>query len=253
MPVHRWTRIFSGGFHHFHTGWITRIGDELNNGLLPPEFYAAAEQVAGHRNPDVIALERSESVVESGQPSTAGGVLVAEAPPRVSYEFIADSAEYAARANRIAVRHVSSDRIVSIIEVVSPGNKHSHPALEQLRNKVAAMIESGIHLLIVDLIPPNAINPDGLPRALEIERNELIPSVTTEQPFSLCSLQIEHPVHGYVELCGVGETLPEMPLFLTPERYISLPLEHSYMATWNAFPAAWKKIVLGTKEGSHDS
>ena len=44
MPVHDWTRVDAGIFHDFHLEWISRIKHALNSGILPPEYYALAEQ-----------------------------------------------------------------------------------------------------------------------------------------------------------------------------------------------------------------
>ena len=57
MPIHDWTRVESGIFHDFHGYWIQLIKAALNAGLLPPEYYALAEQVAVGVQPDVIALK----------------------------------------------------------------------------------------------------------------------------------------------------------------------------------------------------
>jgi hypothetical protein len=43
MPIHDWTRVGAGIFHHFHQRWLAAISDALNSGLLPPEYYALAE------------------------------------------------------------------------------------------------------------------------------------------------------------------------------------------------------------------
>jgi len=40
MPIHGWTRLEPGDFHHFHQRWISAITDSLNGGLLPPEYMA---------------------------------------------------------------------------------------------------------------------------------------------------------------------------------------------------------------------
>ena len=42
---------------------------------------------------------------------------------------------------------------------------------------------------------------------------------------------------------GVGETLPEMPLFLTRQSHVLVPLETTYQATWDACPAAIQKLL----------
>jgi hypothetical protein len=45
---------------------------------------------------------------------------------------------------------------------------------------------------------------------------------------------------AYVENVAVGERLPDMPIFLTPDYYVPCPLEASYEVTWGVFPAALK-------------
>jgi hypothetical protein len=47
MPIHDWTRVDAGIFHHFHLEWIGEISRVLNRGLLPPDHYALAKQIAG--------------------------------------------------------------------------------------------------------------------------------------------------------------------------------------------------------------
>ena len=37
MPVHDWTCVSAGIFHHFHFEWIGDLSRQLNRGLLPPD------------------------------------------------------------------------------------------------------------------------------------------------------------------------------------------------------------------------
>ena len=46
MPIHDWSRVDAGIFHHFHHGWIEEIARALNGGVLPDDYYAMAEQHA---------------------------------------------------------------------------------------------------------------------------------------------------------------------------------------------------------------
>ncbi|HUG89885.1 MAG TPA: hypothetical protein VML55_03565, partial [Planctomycetaceae bacterium] len=88
MPMHDWTRVIAGIFHHFHHEWISSIANALNGGLLPPDFYALAEQVAEGPIPDVLTLERVASDDNGGfsdSSPAAGGLAVADHPPRVRY------------------------------------------------------------------------------------------------------------------------------------------------------------------------
>jgi hypothetical protein len=45
---------------------------------------------------------------------------------------------------------------------------------------------------------------------------------------------------AYVENVAVGDPLPDMPIFLTPDHYVPCPLEASYQVTSGVFPGALK-------------
>ena len=55
---------------------------------------------------------------------------------------------------------------------------------------------------------------------------------------------------AYVEFVAVGDVLPEMPLFLKPEFYVPAPLETTYQATWQVFPAPLKSLLEGPTRGT---
>ena len=42
---------------------------------------------------------------------------------------------------------------------------------------------------------------------------------------------------------GVGDVLPDMPIFLRPQHYVPVPLEATYQTTWNVFPTALKGLL----------
>ena len=49
--------------------------------------------------------------------------------------------------------------------------------------------------------------------------------------------------HPNVELVAVSDPLPEMPLFLTPEVYVQVPLEPTYQQAWDGMPAYWREVI----------
>ncbi|HKI20867.1 MAG TPA: DUF4058 family protein, partial [Isosphaeraceae bacterium] len=149
MPIHDWSRVPAGLFHHFHQRWAVSICDALNAGRLPEGFYALLEQHSGAPIPDVITLEGVSAPRERLFPS--GGLAVAEQPPKT--RFVSQSAEedlYAAKADRIAIRHPLGE-VVAIIEIVSPGNKNCQHAIRSFTEKALDLLFGGIHLLIIDL------------------------------------------------------------------------------------------------------
>ncbi|MBM4093175.1 MAG: DUF4058 family protein, partial [Planctomycetes bacterium] len=142
MSIHDWTRVQSGTFHAFHTAWIAQLQETLNTGLLPPDFYALAEQLAGDTGPDVLALATpSDTARDRPEPAgeeSAGGVAVADRPPRVQKTLTASSAFYLMRRRTLVVRHASDDRIVALLEILSQGNKSRRTALDAFVNKAVA-------------------------------------------------------------------------------------------------------------------
>ena len=65
------------------------------------------------------------------------------------------------KQNAVVVRHVSGDRMVAVLEVVSPGNKSGRAPMQAFVEKAADLIQRGIHLLILDLHPPGPRDPAG--------------------------------------------------------------------------------------------
>jgi hypothetical protein len=48
---------------------------------------------------------------------------------------------------------------------------------------------------------------------------------------------------AFIEPVAVGDPLPEMPLFLTPEVYVPVPLEATYQSAWEGMPAFWREVL----------
>jgi hypothetical protein len=42
---------------------------------------------------------------------------------------------------------------------------------------------------------------------------------------------------------AVGDVLPDMPLFLEPGVYVSVPLEATYQAAWRGMPDRWQRVL----------
>jgi hypothetical protein len=216
MPVHDWTRVSDGIFHHFHYSWVLEIKRALKRGPLPEGYYVMAEQIGG-----------------------LGTIVHVRASiPRDPY----------ARLQRtVVIRHTSGDRIVAMIEVLSPGNKSSRHAIGSFLDKAIAALDGGVHLLLVDIHPPGPRDPNGIHGALlnEIGTEEYVLSrerpLTAEAYTSGAAL-----VDAFVNHFAVGEPIPEMPLFLTRENFIRVPLEAAYRAAWEDVPPQYQEVLLAS-------
>ena len=73
MPIHDWTRVDAGIFHHFHQRWIVAITDVLNRRLLPAEYYALAEQQGAGFEPDILTLKAGGEFEPDDESAPAAG------------------------------------------------------------------------------------------------------------------------------------------------------------------------------------
>jgi len=246
MPIHDWTRVFPGSFHDFHSSWITHIKEALNRGLLPKGYSAQAEQQAGDVVPDVITLRgQPRDEPQDGEPPH-GVLLLDEAPPKVALRMDADEAtSYAALRRTLVIRHRSTRVVVAMIEVLSPGNKDRAEHVERLVDKSVGALQQGIHLLLVDLYPANKWNPDGLHGAIWPIVGGGDFHLPPAKPLTAAAYLAERSPQAFVEPLAVGQTLPDMPLFLRDLRYILVPLESTYCAAYAGVPDYVQEIVEG--------
>jgi hypothetical protein len=242
MPVHDWTRVPAGLFHHFHQQWIADLCARLNSCGLPDGYYALIEQSAAGLVPDILTLERSGNGSTKGKLSSEGGIALATAPPQTRYVMSADAEPYAARANRIAVRHPLGD-VVAVLEIVSPGNKDSRHALKSFVEKSHELLTCGIHLLVVDLFPATSRDPHGIHGAIWQEICDEPFVLPADKPLTLVSYSAGLPKKAYVEPIAVGDSLPDMPLFLAAATHIPVPLEETYSRTFSLCPEPMRELL----------
>jgi hypothetical protein len=243
MPVHDWTRVDANVFHHFHQRWTIAICDALNAGILPTGYSALVEQHTGGLIPDVLALEHR--LRPSATEDPGAGTIIATAP-RTSLVRRAKSV-LAARANRIVIRHRLGD-IVSVVEIVSPGNKSGRAAIRAFVAKTLEFLRQGIHVLVIDILPPTPRDPSGMHKAIWDEIEEEPCELPKGRSLTLASyvagdLVVGRETTAYVEFVGVGDDLPDMPAYLCAEGYVAVPLEASYHTAWMTCPAVMRELV----------
>lgn len=241
VAMHDWTRVPHGIFHAFHHRWISAISDELNAGRLPADFYALPEQIAGGLGPDVLTLQAPTLSADTGR--TAATMPLTQPRTRFMAETEADF--YRRRKKSIAIRRVSGDRVVAIVEIVSPGNKTTFHALYALVEKALELLERRIHLLLIDPFPPGRRDPEGVHAAIFEEIGGESFSLPSDQRLTLASYECNAVTRAFIEPMAVGERLPDMPLFLEPNGCVLVPLELTYMAAYNVMPRRWRDVLGG--------
>lgn len=250
MPVHDWTRVDAGLLHHFHQHWMTALSNALNRGVLPSDYFALVEQNIRGPIPDVLTLKLASGSDDAAE--SDGGVAVAVRAPRTRLSKRVEADSYVRKASRITVRH-RHGKVVAVIEIISPGNKGSQAEFRALVEKSADLIRQGVHLLLIDLFPPGKRDPQGIHKAIwdQFEEDEF--ELPADQPLTLAAYDAGPDYVAYVEFVGVGDPLPDMPLFLKPEVYVPAPLESTYQAAWDVFPDALKGLLVAPAGGPQRS
>jgi hypothetical protein len=220
MPIHDWKLVEAGIFHAFHHHWVSGIGETLNAGLLGSDYYAMPEFSIVHGQP----APRGDEI---------GGRFTAES----------DDEFYRKKKSSVVVRHVNGDRIVSMVEIVSPGNKSTRHGFRAFLDQACGMLESRIHLLIVDPFPPGPLDPNGVHAAIWEEICNDPFQLPTDQRLTLVAYECGLTTNAYVEPVGVGDILPQMPLFLGRGVYVTVRLEETYQAAFDAFPRRWRNVL----------
>jgi Protein of unknown function (DUF4058) len=238
MPIHDWTRVPAGAFHDFHQDWTIEIRRTLNRGLLPPGYSAVTDLRVSGWEPDVVTIQGSG-------PSAPGGLAVADMPPRAQQVARIESelGAYARKANRVKIRH-EPGHVVAVIEVVSPGNKDSVHAIRSFTAKAIEFLQSGVNLFVIDLFPPTTRDPEGIHMVIWSQlTDEPFEPRPPDKPLTVVSYCAADGITAYVDPVGVGDRLPDAPLFLGSEWYIKIPLEATYEASWAETPQPIRDLV----------
>ena len=232
MPMHDWTKVDSYIFHHFHTCFIVALFKGVSD-RLPPSYYAMAEQSLDTMGPDILTLQSRPKHGDSGwSPDPFSSGPQTAVLPEMSVIGRVKMKKVGFNQKQVAIRHKSRDRLVAILEIVSPGNKSSRKEWKRFVSKATAALQNGVHVFIIDPFPPPNFYPRGTHDAIwqSVGGKRYVPPV--DQPQTYASYESSDPIaqefRCFVQPGRPGEALPEVPLFLEPERFINVPLEELY-------------------------
>ncbi|MBA4067778.1 MAG: hypothetical protein C0501_29585 [Isosphaera sp.] len=232
MPIHDWTRASDAAFHHFQLGWAVELSRALNGGVLPSSHYAITETVDLRPAAGFLDLPEPDGPV-SHRNRTDDLPDADEHPPRARFRATDDRRQYACRA--VTVRDDLHQAVAAVLFVTRQDQETPYRRDALVGHAVGAL-SRGTHLLAVDLFPPPRRDPRGFHQLvwgrIRDEPFELPP----DKPLTLAAYSAGTTITGYIEPVGVGDAMPDMPIFLTPDRYVPCPLEATYQASWDVFP-----------------
>lgn len=110
-------------------------------------------------------------------------------------------------------------------------------------DKAIAALFQGIHLTIIDIYPPTARDSQGIHGALWSLLGDESYVAPEDKPLTLASYAAANVIRAYVEPVAVGDTLPDMPLFLDPSFYVNVPLEGTYQLSYRGVPHRWRDVL----------
>jgi Protein of unknown function (DUF4058) len=248
MPVHDWTQVEAGIFHAFHHGWITEISRALNRGQLPRDYYALPEQISGPYGPDVLTLpkpanDKPPRKRRVNKTDRNGAVAVEARPPKAQFHITNEPKWYASKKKSVVVRHITGHRIVAVVEIISPGNKDNKSGLEAFVRKARDLIYGGIHLVLIDLFPRTVRDPEGIHPVIWGDDDGSTYRFNKRKPLTCVSYIGGLGAQAFVYPIGLGDRLPDVPIFLTPFEYVDAPLEKTYKAAFDDLPNYWRGVI----------
>ena len=133
---------------------------------------------------------------------------------------------------------------MAVIELMSPGNKSSRRDWNRFVDKAIAVLDRGIHLVVIDPFPPSPRDPNGAHAAIRKGVTGRRYRQPENQSLAASSYLASETMKCFVRPFNATEAVPEIPLFLTETRHVSIPLESCYEAAWAEFPKEWKPRLL---------
>jgi hypothetical protein len=236
MPIHDWTRTSDAAYHNFQLDWATRLSTLLNGGILPPSHFSMAETVDIRPAADFCALpEPDQQVIHRNNDDRLFDA--AEHPPRSTFRMVDERRQYACRV--VTVRDDLHQPAAAIMLITRQDHQTVYRQEAMVRLGVGT-ITRGIHLLVVDLFPPNPCNPQGIHKLIWDRILDEPFALSADKPLTIAAYAAGPELVAYVEPVAVGDRLPDMPIFLTPDRYVLCPLEETYEQAWAVYPAPLK-------------
>ncbi len=222
----------TSSYQEVHGQWPAVLVQQLGR-LLPRNYVAGPHvNVGAQVEIDVATFER-ESSFGGGTVGQGGVTTQVWTAPEPSLEIQTELGEFDEYEVRVydALRE---RRLVAAIELVSPANKDRPETRSQFVAKCAALLRSGVCVVLVDIVTSKDFNLYSELLSLVGERD---PSLSVPPPATYAVSCRWHPRGGDYWLETWNHTLrlnqlfPVLPLWLTDDLAISLDLEASYEQT----------------------
>lgn len=216
-------------WHSFHNAWATYISSRLNE-LLPAGWFAEPNVQFGVEV-DVAAFsedgERRPADFPTWTPPAPGGSI----PVALSDALVEVS----------VFRRGGGPELAAVVEIISPANKDRPAQREALVSKCAAHLQSGVGLVLVDVVTGRRadLHGDLLARVSGGPAREAVPLTDSKSETAGLFSASYRPVmregatvlDWWREALSLGMELPTMPLWLPGGMCLPLELGATYART----------------------
>jgi len=224
-PLHgprRWE-----GFHH---AWATFIAQQLNQQVLPANYFAESEISLGPE------LEIDVATLEAANGAADDGVIATQvwSPPRPRIVAKVELAHLETCEIRV-YQDLGGAELRGAIELVSPANKDRAGSRRTFAAKCAGYLKHGVGLIIIDIVTARSADLHAeLFAVLEAKmRGSAWKSPTGLYAIAYRAVMRRGSpgVEVWPETLKLGKSLPTLPLWLSPDLCVPVHLEESYLAT----------------------
>jgi hypothetical protein len=211
----------------FHGAWAEAMASTLNQGQLPPRYFAEARVKLGRPvEIDVGTLDEGQN----GAATEGGNGVAVWAPPRPALRTPLTVSPPDLFEVQI-LEDSAGPRLVAAIELVSPANKDRPAHRHAFTIKCASYLHDEVSLIVVDVVTERhadlhqellemlQVNP-----ADRVQRGGDLYTATYRTLPTTDALLLE----AWTEPLAVGAALPRVPLWIGPELCLPLDLEATY-------------------------
>jgi hypothetical protein len=219
-PVRNW--------ESFHAVWSTAIVENLNETLLPENYFAETQvHLGGRVEVDVASFEENGGLSSDRNGGIATKAWAPPAPAMTMPAIFPDEVE-------IQVFQSSGGAtLVAALELISPGNKDRPEARRAFAAKCMSYLQSGVGLIIIDAVTDRLANlHDEIVRLMQQADTFRFPDASPLYAVSYRPSRREQggdTIDMWPKALQLGKPLPTMPLALANGPVLPLDLEATYM------------------------
>jgi hypothetical protein len=214
----------------FHGAWAAAMARLLNQGILPPGYYAVPlVDRDGPIEIDVAALREHDAPVPTGAtaapqtwaPPAPALTVAVELPPAdaVEVQIFADDGD---------------PRLAAAVELLSPRNKDRPQARQAFAVKCVGYLQQGSSVVVVDTVTTRRADLNAAILSLLGADAGSVGTPANLSAVSYRAVGLDEETQRLLlwpALLALGQPLPTLPLWIASDFSVPLDLEASYQAT----------------------